>query len=311
MSEPLSYSFQRYLSAKKSVDDRALNRQVQETLMERLLSHSQQNLQILEIGAGIGTMLERLLSWGLPGQMEYTGIDAQNENIAAAWDRLPNWAATQGLQLSGPPAGPVLLRRSNQQVLVRFESADLFEFAGRAAGQQQWDLQIAHAFLDLMDIPSTLPDLFGMIRPSGLFYYTINFDGVTSFEPTIEPELDALVERLYHRTMDERITNGRPSGDSQAGRHLFTYLQATGASLLAAGASDWVVFPQVGKYPQDEAYFLHFIIATLQTALSGHPDLDREQFERWIAVRHSQIERGELIYITHQLDFVGQPPGNR
>jgi len=29
------------------------------------------------------------------------------------------------------------------------------------------------------------------------------------------------------------------------------------------------------------------------------------QFERWAAARHTQIERGELVYIAHQLDFMG------
>ena len=29
-------------------------------------------------------------------------------------------------------------------------------------------------------------------------------------------------------------------------------------------------------------------------------------FEAWIAERHAQIERGELVYITHQMDFLGQ-----
>jgi hypothetical protein len=307
MSEPEIYSFQRYLAAKKSVDDRALNRQVQDTLLNRLQARLQQPLQVLEIGSGIGTMLERLLTWDLPGGLDYTGIDAQAENIATAWDRLPSKAASLGFKLAGQPAGPVELRRTDRHVQVRFLTSDLFDFAAAVAGQRRWDLQIAHAFLDLMDIPTTLPRLFEMIHPDGLFYYTINFDGVTTFEPEIDPELDDLVERLYHRSMDERITAERPSGDSQAGRHLFGYLHKAGASLLAAGASDWVVFPQAGVYPHDEAYFLHFIIHTLQAALNSRPELDQAQFERWIAKRHIQIERGELIYIAHQMDFIGLP----
>lgn len=316
MSEPQVYSFQRYLSSKKSVDDRALNRTVFEALVSHLPPGSAP-LQILEIGAGIGTMLERLLAWKLHPHLDYTGIDAQPENIFTALERLPAWAAANGYQVSRSPAGKIELIRSDQGTLrngpihVQFESADLFKFAKRPESQHQWDLQIAHAFLDLMDIPATLPHLFGLIRPGGLFYYTINFDGVTAFEPAIDPGFDTLLEKLYHQTMDERITNGHSSGDSQAGRHLFSDLQAAGASLLAAGASDWVVHPQAGQYPQDEAYFLHFIVHTLHTALSGRPELDQEQFERWIAMRHNQIERGELIYIAHQLDFAGQIPIDR
>ena len=96
------------------------------------------------------------------------------------------------------------------------------------------------------------------------------------------------------------------SGDSRSGRHLFGYLQAAGAQILAAGASDWVVFPGPDGYPADEAYFLHFIIHTIHGALAGHPELDPYCLDAWAARRHAQIERCELVYIAHQMDFVGR-----
>ena len=171
-----------------------------------------------------------------------------------------------------------------------------------------------------MDIEATLPILFSLLKPGGLFYFTINFDGATILEPAIEPKFDALIEHLYHQTMDDRVINGRKSGDSQSGRHLFSYLRKLNTNILAAGSSDWVVFaasqlpePAEGNgsirnhnYPADEAYFLHFIIHTMQQALSNHPQLDQTKFNDWIAERHLQIENGELIYIAHQLDFVGR-----
>jgi len=168
-----------------------------------------------------------------------------------------------------------------------------------------------------MDIPSVLPSLLDLCRPGGLLYFTINFDGLTLLEPVINPAFDALIQDLYHRTMDERVVDGRPSGDSRLGRHLFGYLRDAGAEIIAAGASDWVVFPLSNGYPQDEAYFLHFIIHTIHQALAGRPELDAPleapleapQFERWVAERHAQIERGELVYIAHQLDFLGRVPG--
>jgi len=106
--------------------------------------------------------------------------------------------------------------------------------------------------------------------------------------------------------MDSRQVNGKPSGDSQTGRHLFQHLRTAGAELLAAGSSDWVVYPGPNGYPADEAYFLHFIINTMRTALAGHPDLIPEQLTGWIDRRHAQIENEELVYIAHQLDFLGR-----
>jgi SAM-dependent methyltransferase len=283
MSAPIVYEFPRYLAAKKSVDDRALNRGVWEALMQALPKAA--GLRIVEVGAGIGTMVERWLDWSSCCDVHYTAIDALPENIAAARQRL---------------AGRSLPAR------LTLEAADLFEYLRRPEARQAFDLLIANAFLDLMDIPATLPQIFQMLIPGGLFYFTINFDGVTLFEPPIDPEFDALVVALYHRSMDERLADGRRSGDSRAGRRMFHYLKQTGADILAAGPSDWVVFPRRGCYPADEAYFLHFILHFFETTLAGHPQLDPQRFTDWIATRRRQVEQGELVYIAHQLDFVGR-----
>lgn len=285
----MTYDFPRYLAAKKTVDDRALNKDVWRALRRHLPAQP----RILEVGAGIGTMVERLVEQRFILAAEYTAIDNQPENISTAQKRLAHLPETVQLQL---------------------EAIDLFDFIERKQGIQSWDVLIAHAFLDLMDIPTTLPQLFSLLRPSGLFYFSLNFDGATIFEPTIDPVLDAQIEQLYHQTMDKRVTNGKRSGDSRSGRHLFGYLWQAGATILAAGSSDWVVFAKPGeysadgRYPADEAYFLHFIMETMHRALHNHPDLDQGQFANWIAQRHKQIEAGELVYIAHQLDFLGRRP---
>jgi SAM-dependent methyltransferase len=314
MSVPEDYSFPRYLAAKKSVDDRALNRGVWQALVGALPRPTPETpLKVLEAGAGIGTMVERMLDWGALSYAEYTALDTQAENIACARERLAKWGMERGHQVEQASTEGSVLKQPGSRVEVEWVVADIFDFIDAHRGKRTWDLLVAHAFLDLVDIPTALPRLFSLLRPGGLFYFTINFDGLTLFEPAIDPQLDELIQRLYHRTMDERITDGQPSGDSRAGRHLFNYLKDAGAMILDAGASDWVVFPRKGSYPQDEAYFLHFILHTIQQALAGHLELDAGQFVEWIAQRHAQVERGELVYIAHQLDFVGKvghaPPG--
>jgi len=278
-----TYDFPRYLAAKKTVDDRALNAHVWQTLRQNLPPQP----NILEVGAGIGTMVERLVEQQFISTATYTAIDNQPENIAVARQRLAYLPA--GIQLT-------------------LEAIDLFDFIQREQGQRQWDVLIAHAFLDLMDIPATLPQLFSLLKPGGLFYFSINFDGLTALEPAIDPALDAQIEQLYHQTMDERMTDGKPTGDSRSGRHLFGHLRRAGATILAAGSSDWVVFAKQDEYPADEKYFLQFIIETVHRALAAHPALDpvQVQFDRWIAQRQAQIETGELVYIAHQLDFLGR-----
>jgi len=290
--------FPRYLASKKTVDDRALNQGVWDALAEYL--DDPWDLEILEIGGGIGTMIERLLERKTLQHVHYTLLDEQPENIAAARERLPQWADEQHFVFHWE-GETLVLWKMGLQTEVDFLAEDLFDFLSRRPAEQQYDLLIAHAFLDLVDIPATLPRLFETIKPDGRFYFTINFDGETIFEPAV-PD-DAEIMAAYHRTMDERIIDGELSGDSRAGRHLFTHLREVGGQILAAGSSDWVVY---APYPADEAYFLHFIVDTVRGALDGK--VAPRQIESWASARHAQIESGALVYIAHQLDFFGSIP---
>lgn len=283
IEEPFKFNFMRYLAAKKSVDDRSLNSHVWHTL-GHLLPNAP--IRVLEVGAGIGTMIERFVKHGLITHGHYTAIDSDMESIFTAI----SW-------LKPPPT-----------MQLEIEAVDMFVFAERVQGHQTWDLLVAHAVLDLLDLPTALPALFALLKPGGLFYFTINFDGATIFEPAIDPAFDTLLEQLYHRSMDERQTNGRQSGDSHTGRHLFSQIPAAGGEILAAGGSDWVVLSGPEGYLEDEAYFLHSIIHMMETTLTGHPELDAARFADWIAQRHAQIEARQLVYITHQLDILGRIP---
>lgn len=276
-------SFPRYLASKKTVDDRALNAHVWGTLAQ-LLRGIEDVAAVLEVGAGIGTMAERMVQRGLLTRAAYTLLDEQAENIAIARRRLA--------------ASPLTLT---------LLAADALEFCARPEQRGAYDLLIAHAFLDLLDLPTALPLLLRALKPGGLFYFTLNFDGATIFQPEIDPAFDAHLETLYHRTMDDRVTQGRRSGDSRSGRHLFELLRKCGAEILAAGSSDWTVFADPdGHYPADEAYFLRFILHTFHGALRNHPEIETSRLEAWMAQRYAQLERGELVYIAHQMDFVGR-----
>ena len=72
--------------------------------------------------------------------------------------------------------------------------------------------------------------------------------------------------------------------------------------------SDWVVFPPAGAHVEDEAYFLHHIVHTIEGALAGSTEVDAPALAAWVALRHAQIERAELTYIAHQLDAFGRAP---
>lgn len=280
-------SFTRYLAAKQSVDDRSLNEGVWQSLLAHL---PPEPLAILEVGAGTGAMLDRLDARGfLPRVAEYTAIDADPTNVAEAQRRL-----------SGRP----------WPIEVELAAADVYEFARRERDRRTWDLLIAHAFLDLVDIPRLLPDLFALLRPGGMFYFTINFDGLTALEPRVDPDLDERVIELYHQTMDERRVDGRPAGGRRAGRALLTLIPAAGGEIIAAGASDWIVMPWQGHYPADEAYFMHYILGFFEESLRERPELEPRRFASWLGRRHGQIDAGELVLIAHQLDMCGRVGGD-
>ena len=307
MLKPAEFSFSRYLAAKKGLDDRSLNRHVFGTLSRSLSQLPQKEpWQILEVGCGIGTMVERLLDWGVLRQdAVYTAIDLQPENIAGARERLGRYAASRGYGVTAEAAGLSFWPQPGQRLRVILEAMDLDDFLRREQGRRAWDLIIAHAFLDLVDLPATLPPLLSLLAKGGLCYFTLNFDGATIFLPAMDEGFDRRVEELYHRTMDRRLFKGRPAGHSRTGRRLFQALPAAGAQVLAAGSSDWIVHPGPEGYAGDEAYFLHFIIHTVAAALQGHPQLEENRFRDWVEERHRQIARGELIYLARQLDFLG------
>jgi SAM-dependent methyltransferase len=310
MAIPSTYQFTRYLAAKKSVDDRALNRHVWDSLVRALAQGTAARpVRVVEIGSGIGTMVERLVEWGLLRHATYTAIDADPEAIAESQRRLPAWMVEHGFEARQERALQQRFHRDGGEIVLETEDIDLLHFVTRSRGRRTWDLLIAHAVLDLFDIPATLPLLTTLLRPGGLCYFTIAFDGGTILQPTIDPSLDAQIEGLYHQTMDLRRIADQLAGDSHAGRHLFAHLRAAGVDVQAAGSSDWVVFAGHHGYPGDEAYFLHFIIHTIATALHDHPELDPGRLTQWTAQRHSQIEAGTLVYIAHQLDFLGRLAG--
>jgi hypothetical protein len=307
MTEELS--FLRYLAAKQALDDRSLNGHVWGALGRAMQARGDRP-KILEIGAGSGAMIERLLGVGLLTNVDYTAVDLWAEGLGTIETRLAGWAEahrwawnhSHGTFHLLPPASG----GTQVGVQVRPVEADALAFAADPAQRGRYDLLVAHAVLDLLDLPTALPVLLGVLRPGALCYCSLNFDGITAFLPTLDRQLDDQIEALYHRSMDERITGGKPSGDHRTGRHLLVRLQTMGVNVLAAGSSDWVVHAVDGRYPGDEAYFLRHILHFVESTLSSHPELDPALFAEWLAQRRRQIETGELVYVAHQLDLLGR-----
>jgi SAM-dependent methyltransferase len=296
----MSSDYARYLAAKTTVDDRALNRQVLTELCRLMPAGAP---RVLEVGAGLGTMVARLVDWGVVRAGEYVLLDTDRPLLDHSRRWLRDWAAARGLATDLLPDGLQV-----GDLRVRLVHAELGSYLETDHGALA-DVLIANAVLDLVDVPAILPGLLRLLIPGGVYWFTINYDGETVFAPG-HPRDDQVMQ-AYHRDMDERVRYGRPAGESRTGRHLFHHLRAAGAPALAAGSSDWVVSAGPdGNYPADEAYFMRRILDTVRDALGNRPDrVDPADLADWLAVRGRQLAAGDLVYIAHQLDFAGRSPG--
>ncbi len=135
-------STQRYLRAKRTVDDRALSREVFDTFAAALDGPT----RLIDVAAGVGTMLERLLRWeALPAEADYTMVDIDPANVAAAAEYLPSVARSLGYTVSSRETSAALfpdataaftltLRKDGRTVRVQAGTADVFEFVSRVSG---------------------------------------------------------------------------------------------------------------------------------------------------------------------------------
>src|SRR5580692_8752205 len=98
----MTSDYARYLAAKTTVDDRALNRHVLAELRRLMPAGAP---QVLEVGAGLGTMVARLMDWGVVGAGEYVLLDADRQMLDHSRRWLRDWAAARGLRSDPRPDG--------------------------------------------------------------------------------------------------------------------------------------------------------------------------------------------------------------
>lgn len=330
----MTESFRRYLRAKRTVDDRALDRRLVGLFRERLGERAAEagpsesvadsgSLRVLEVGAGIGTMVPRLIDWEVlpPGRTRYVAVDRDGDTLGGVAPFLREWAADRA-DISIADAGSsadsetIVVESPTRTVTVEPVVGDAAAYAESTAGE--WDALIGMALLDVLGLDKLDP-LLDALAPGGIYYFPITFDGGTRFRP-VHPD-DRAVERLYHRHMDEK-----PGGNSRAGSAALARLrEADGSTLLGVAGSDWVVRPgeSGNRYPGDEAYFLRHLLTTVedavgeviatknQTGAADSSTLSAVDLDAWLRDRRSQVDRGELTYLTHQLDLLGRVDGER
>jgi SAM-dependent methyltransferase len=261
----------RYLEAKRTVDDRALDRRV----LDRLLAELPEAPRIREAGAGTGVTVPRLLEWGIDAG-DYVGVDRDADVIEYARDRRADECGGERIG-GGFRVG---------DLTVRFERADaLTAFDGDRA-----DCVVAQAFFDLVSIDDALDAFADALNSGGLLYAPITFDGETAFQP--DHPADDAVTAAYHAAID-----AEPGRNARAGRHLLDRCRVRDGDLLAVGASDWIVYP---PYPADERAFLAAILDFVAEAVAGQVD----GADDWLRTRRRQLDADRLSYVAHGYDVL-------
>jgi len=321
-----------FLDAKRTIEDRALNRRVFDRFTDALADRAAEQaaepdraaekaadpdrageqagapaepVRIVEVGAGTGSMIARLADWGaLPPRVDYRAVDLDAAVIDLAGRRLPERLSAAGYRVDHVADGEAerLVARQpgdgiNRRIEITLEVGDGFAIDDAA------DAVIAAAVLDLVDLQPAVEELKGLLADGGLLYAPFTFNGHTSFLPR-EP-VDDLIERLYHRHMDE--VREQP-GDSRAGQKLLQTLPAADYTVLEAGGADWTVRPVDGAYPADESTALEHLLSTIDGALADYPVevIDPDTRTAWIEQRREQVARGELTLVAHHLDVLAR-----
>lgn len=274
-----------YLEAKRNLDDRSMDRHVWDLFFSAAsrLASARNEVKIVELGAGSGSMVERLASWKLLSEvaelssLSYESVEPQAAHIPTLQKRLKERRELTSWDTFHGTADEYLSQRGE----------------GRA------DILVAHAVLDLFSAQQAAELSRRMLSPGGILYASITFDGESYFEPVDDEELDSRVRRAYHQSMARESVLG-----AGFGRKLLTALPRHGIGILEAGSSDWILMPRGGRYYPREGEFLKAILSMVDGAVEGV--VTEEERRGWFRRRLEQLEAGELIYIAHQLDILAK-----
>jgi len=297
-------TFTEFLTAKRTIEDRALNRRVWKRFVDELdaVANSAEPVRILEIGAGTGSMIARLAGWrALPSQVSYRAIDLDEQTLAVARRRLPEQLRTAGYVVETTNSGFYAHRSDADETEYTLDIS--LDVGDGLAVDDRADAVIASAVLDLVELPAALADIQRLLVDGGLLYAPVTFNGHTSFRPP-HPH-DERIERLYHRHMDEIREQ---AGHSRAGQQLLTALPDSGYTVLEAGGADWVVRPADGEYPHEESTVLAHLLSTIENALADYPRdvLEQSVSKEWIETRRKQLTRSELTLVAHHMDVLAR-----
>jgi SAM-dependent methyltransferase len=304
VTDPAGVDNLTYLEAKFSVDSGSLNRRVFgrfRRCLERM-----PDPRLLDLGTGTGAMLRRFLDLNLKGAPLLVGVDRDTGSLTVARGKIaPPEAAGGG---RGTAATPPRVRLHRMD-LVR---AALHPQRRGGVIREPFDCISAHALMDLLPLQPVLDWVRTLLRPEGLFYATLNYEGLTRFTPPYgDPEFEAALLGAYNRSMDSRRVEGLSSGGSRSGSRLRAALEEQGFRLLARGRSDWRVRLRPGAADRGASILSEALLGMIYRELSkaGAPPERAAPLASWYRSRLRDLREKRLgLHVSH-LDILARKHG--
>lgn len=305
--DSLLFDYAEYLEAKAPLDNRCRNPLVWSGFLRYL--RAMESPRLLDLGTGTGMLLRRLIGTG-SGFSELWGVEKDGRLCLHAFDAVSARLADAGYRVQershSRSGGRIAGEREGGSVTVVIRQGDALDPASLPEEAGRFHCITANAFLDLVPLDIAVGRLRSLLLEGGLVYAAVNYDGLTALFPECEDQEfeDALIGE-YNRSMDAKTPGRVPAGGSRTGTLLLRSLQRGGFTLLAAGPSDWTIFPAGNGYHKGEEFFLNCLLSMMYregrlSLLAG------SRLDRWLTCRRRHIDEEKLGLLTHQIDVLGR-----
>jgi SAM-dependent methyltransferase len=300
----MGIGFEDYLDVKFPLDERSLNPDARRVFFEELRARPQ--AAVLDLGAGAGANLRRLLAAGHPPQLSVTAVDLDAGLLALARQRTASLLKEQGLEVATTADG-LEARKGRKAVAFHFTLADLRDFGTELAAA--YDAVLAHAVLDLLPAATMARRIARWLAPGGLAYATLNYDGGTWLFPRYgDGPLEERILEVYDESMERRQVWGEPSAGARSGRRLHAAFLEAGLEMLAYGSSDWNLVPLRGAYQGHEAACLDYLLGLILGEAAASGEFAGADLEAWRSDRQRALAEARLGLVCHQIDLLARKP---
>ena len=291
--------FADYLAAKFALDERSLNPEVRNAFQGVL--RALPRIECLDVGAGAGATIRRLLASGLTQPLSLTALDSDPALLELARDSTITQLRALGVELHMEENA--VRTQGAWTTAIRFAAEELKSHRPRHA----YNVITAHAFLDIVPLAPALGSFAAWLEPGGYLYATINYDGETELsEPYEDRQFEAELLDYYNYTMEIRRIDGQPTGGAYCGRRLAQLLPECGFTVLVQGSSDWDTAPLLGHYRDDDAICLTALLEMILAEGRKSGQFRPEALDRWHDDRRRLVREGRLAMRVHQTDLLAQ-----